>query len=58
MKKLLIVPALVAFAAAALAAVPAQDVFEALGRRDVQAVKAIIDKDPKLVDARDASGRT
>jgi len=58
MKKRLIAPALIAFAAAALAAGPAQDVFEALGRRDVQAVKAIIEKDPRLVDARDASLRT
>lgn len=58
MKKLLIVPAIIAFAAAALAAGPAQDIFEALAKRDVQAVKVIVEKDPKLVDARDASGRT
>jgi ankyrin repeat protein len=58
MKKLLLVPALISFAAAALAAGWAQDVFEALGRRDVPAVKALVEKDPKLVDARDASLRT
>jgi len=35
-----------------------QDIFDALRKGDVQAVKAAIEKTPRLVDARDGDGRT
>ena len=40
------------------AAAQPQDIFEALGKGDIPAVRALIEKSPELLDARDADGRT
>jgi len=55
MKKTLIVLVLAAVLAASLAA---QDIFEALGRGDIPAVRALVEKTPALVAARDKDGLT
>lgn len=39
-------------------AAQAPDIFDALRRGDVQAVKAMVETSPRLVDARDGDGRT
>lgn len=54
----LIVFMLIAFGAGSQAPAQAQDIFDALRKGDVQAVKAIVETSPRLVDARDGDGRT
>jgi len=55
MKKLIVFAFMLLLLAAA--ARP-QEIFEALQKRDVQAVKALIDQSPQLVDSRDSNSRT
>jgi ankyrin repeat protein len=40
------------------AAIPSQDVFDLLRKGDVAAVEALVEKSPKLVEARDGQGMT
>lgn len=53
-KPVLLFSFILAFASAALP----QDIFDSLRKGDIQAVKAIIEKSPQLVDARDGDGMT
>jgi ankyrin repeat protein len=54
MKKLLIV----SFSLLSLAAAQPQEIFDTLRKGDIQTVKALIEKTPQLVDARDGDGMT
>ena len=50
--------ALVSLLSAAVVIAPAQEVFDLLRKGDVPAVKALVEKTPQLVEARDAQGLT
>jgi hypothetical protein len=48
--------ALVSLLSAAVVISPAQEVFDLLRKGDVPAVKAMVEKSPQLVEARDGQG--